>query len=192
MSEGREDLGLQTRLLHEADRINQTHAVAPPIWQTTTFQGDSPEHLAELGTGVHPTEYYTRYGNPTHKQVETLMSALEGGEAALVTSSGMGAIFAAVMTDLQSGDHVVAQTNHYSATGKLFRDLLPRWGITYTLVDQTKTEAFPAALRPNTKLIYIESPSNPLLHLTDIQAVAELARSKGYQDHDRQHVRQSG
>jgi methionine-gamma-lyase len=107
------------------------------------------------------------------------MAALEGGEAALVTSSGMGAIFAAVMTDLANGDHVVAQTNHYSATAKLFRDLLPRWGIDYTLVDQTQTETFPPAIRPNTKLIYIESPSNPLLHLTDIQAVADVARSKG-------------
>lgn len=174
-----EDLALQTRVLHAADELNQTHAVTAPIWQTTTFRGDSPEQLAELGTALHPTEFYTRYGNPTHRQVETVMAALEGGEAALVTSSGMGAIFTAVMTGLKSGDHVVAQTNHYSATGKLFRDVLPRWGITCTLVDQTNVEAFPAAVRPNTKLIYIESPSNPLLHLTDIQAVAELGKSKG-------------
>jgi cystathionine beta-lyase/cystathionine gamma-synthase len=173
------DLALQTRVLHEADHLNQTHAVTAPIWQTTTFSSDSPEQLAELGTALHPTEFYTRYGNPTHRQVETVMAALEGGEAALVTSSGMGAIFTAIMTGLQSGDHVVAQTNHYSATGKLLRDVLPRWGITSTLVDQTNAEAFPAAVRPNTKLIYIESPSNPLLHLTDIQAVAEVGKSKG-------------
>ena len=179
MSERRENLALQTRVLHAADQLNETHAVAAPIWQTTTFRGDSPEQLAELGTTLHPTEFYTRYGNPTHKQVETVMAELEGGEAALVTSSGMGAIFAAVMTGLESGNHVVGQTNHYSATGKLFRDVLPRWGITCTLVDQTDVEAFPAAVRPNTKLIYIESPSNPLLHLTDIQAVAELGKSKG-------------
>jgi cystathionine gamma-lyase len=179
MTEGPENLGLQTRLLHEADILNETHAITAPIWQTTTFRGDSAEQLAELGTSVHPTEFYTRYGNPTHRQVETVMAALEGGEAALVTSSGMGAIFAAVMTGLESGDHVVGQTNHYSATGKLFRDILPRWRISSTLVDQTKTEAFPEAIRPNTKLIYIESPSNPLLHLTDIQAVADVARDKG-------------
>ena len=91
----------------------------------------------------------------------------------------MGAIFAAVMTGLENGDDVVAQTNHYSATAKLFRDLLPRWGISHTVVDQTRTEEFVAAVRPNTKVIYIESPSNPLLYLTDIQGVAELARSKG-------------
>ena len=179
MSESTENPGLHTRVLHAADRLNRTHAVSPPIWQTTTFGGDSPEQLAELGTSLHPTEFYTRYGNPTHKQVEAVMAALEGGEAALVTSSGMGAIFAAVMAGLKSGDHVVGQTNHYSATSKLFRDVLPRWGIDCTLVDQTDAEAFAAAVRPNTKLIYIESPSNPLLNLTDIQAVAELGKSKG-------------
>ena len=179
MSDSEENLGLQTRVLHAADRLNETHAVSPPIWQTTTFRGDSPEHLAELGTSTHPTEFYTRYGNPTHRQVETVMAELEGGEAALLTSSGMGAIFAAVMTGLKTGDHVVAQTNHYSATSKLFRDVLPGWAINCTFVDQTKTEAFVEAVQPNTQLIYIESPSNPLLHLTDIQAVAELGRSKG-------------
>lgn len=179
MSDGRENLSLQTRVLHETDQINETHAAAAPIWQTTAFRADSPEHLADLGTSIRPTEYYTRYGNPTHKQVETVMAALEGGEAALLTSSGMGAIFAAVMTSLEKDDHIVAQTNHYSGTSKFFRDLLPGWGISYTLVDQTDIEAFRAAVRQKTKLIYIESPSNPLLQLTDIQAVAELARSKG-------------
>src|SRR5262249_29556180 len=108
--------GLQTRVLHTANKFNETHAVTLPIGQTTTFRGDSPEQLAELCTALHPTEFYTRYGNPTHKQVETVMAALEGGEAALVTSSGMGAIFGTVMTGLKSGDHVVGQTNHYSAT----------------------------------------------------------------------------
>jgi methionine-gamma-lyase len=107
------------------------------------------------------------------------MAALEGGEQALVTSSGMGAIFTAVMTDLEKGDHVVAQTNHYSATAKLFRDMLPRWGIACTLVDQTETQAFKEAIKPNTKLIYIETPSNPLLHLTDIEAISELATKNG-------------
>jgi methionine-gamma-lyase len=178
MSGRPENLGLQTRVLHEADSLNDTCAVTAPIWQSTTFSAATPEQLAELGTSVHPAAFYTRYGNPTHKQVETVIAALEGGEAAIVASSGMGAIFAAVMTGLKSGDHVVAQTNHYSATAKLFRELLPRWGISRTLVDQANTEAFAAAIQPQTKLIYIESPSNPLLRLTDIQAVAELGRSK--------------
>lgn len=178
-NEDSEETGLQTRVLHEWDQFNETHAVTAPIWQTSTFSADSPAHLAELGEAKHPSEFYTRYGNPTHQQVEATLAALEGGEAALVASSGMGAIFSSVMTLLQSGDHVVAQHNNYAATTKLFRDLLPRWGIERSFVDQTKTEEFSRAIRPNTKLIYIESPVNPLLHLTDIQAVAELAKSRG-------------
>jgi cystathionine gamma-lyase len=178
-NEDSEDMGLQTRVIHESNKLNETHGVTAPIWQTSTFKADSPEHLAALGIEKHPGEFYTRYGNPTHKQIEAVVAALEGGEAALVTSSGMGAIFPAAMSLLQSGDHVVAQHNHYAGTTKLFRDLLPRWGIERTFVDQTKTEEFAAAIRPNTKLIYIESPVNPLLHLTDLRAIAGLAKSHG-------------
>jgi methionine-gamma-lyase len=174
-----EETGLQTRLLHESDRLNETHAVTAPIWQTSTFGADSAEHLAELGESVHPSEFYTRYGNPTHRQVEATVAALEGGEAALVTASGMGAIFPAVMSLVESGDHVVAQRVHYAGATKLLRDLLPRWGVESTFVEQADTEEFAAALRPNTKLIYVESPSNPLLQLTDLRAVSELARSRG-------------
>src|SRR5215208_5983388 len=155
-------LGLQTKALHGADRLNETHAVT-----------------AAISEEDQPAEFYTRYGNPAHKQVAATIAALEGGEAALVAGSGMGAIYAAVMTLLQQGDHVVTQHNLYSATSKLFRDFAPRWGIERTFVDQTRPEEFAAAIRPNTKLIYVESPSNPLLHLTDLGAVAELARGRG-------------
>jgi methionine-gamma-lyase len=172
-------MGVQTRVLHESDRLNETHAVSPPIWQTSTFGADSPEHMAELGDSTRPAEFYTRYGNPTHRQVEATVAALEGGEAALVTASGMGAIFPAVMSLLQGGDHVVAQRAHYAGTTKLMRDMLPRWGIERTFVEQADPEEFAAAVRPNTKLIYVESPSNPLMQLTDLRAVAELGRARG-------------
>jgi cystathionine beta-lyase/cystathionine gamma-synthase len=178
-NEDSQEMGLQTRVIHESNKLNETHGVTAPIWQTSTFKADSPKHLAALGIDKHPSEFYTRYGNPTHQQVEATIAALEGGEAALVTSSGMGAIFPAVMSLLQSGDHVVAQHNHYTGTTKLLRDLLPRWGIERSFVDQTKTEEFAGAIRPNTKLIYVESPVNPLLHLTDLRAVAELAKTHG-------------
>ncbi|MGH9941264.1 MAG: trans-sulfuration enzyme family protein [Pyrinomonadaceae bacterium] len=172
-------VGLQTKVLHEASRLNETHAVTAPIWQTSTFGADSPEHMAALGESAQPSEFYTRYGNPTHQQVAATIAALEGGEAALVASSGMGAIYSAVMSLLQKGDHVVTQHNLYAATTKLFRDLVPRWGVERTFVDQTKPEEFAGAIRPNTKLIYVESPSNPLLHLTDLKAIAEMAKGRG-------------
>lgn len=97
MREPREDKGSeanQTTCVHAASGFNSTHAISSPIWQTTTFRADSPEHFAELAKAVHPHEYYSRYGNPNHQQVEEVMTKLEGGEAALVTASGMGAISA--------------------------------------------------------------------------------------------------
>src|SRR5215204_870842 len=171
--------GFQTRAIHAGKGENRTRAVTPPIWQTTTFSADSSEHFAEIATAVRPAEFYTRYGNPTHKEVEATVVALEGGEAALLTSSGMGAIFTALMSNLNAGDHVVAQTNHYAGAMTLFEELPRRFGVEVTLVDQTLTEEFAAALRPNTRVVYAESPTNPLMQVTDLRAVAELARARG-------------
>src|SRR5919202_2983515 len=171
--------GLQTRLTHVDSELNTTRAAAPPIWQTATFVADSPEHFVELATSAHPTEFYTRYGNPTHAQVERLVASLEGGEAALVTGSGMGAIFAAVMCLLEKGDHVVAQRSLYGNTASLFENLLPRWGMERTFVDNIDAENFARAIQPNTKLIYTETPTNPVMTLTDLRAVSEIARVRG-------------
>ncbi|MFN2481454.1 MAG: PLP-dependent aspartate aminotransferase family protein [Pyrinomonadaceae bacterium] len=170
--------GLQTRLAHGDRDLNATHSVAPPIWQTSTFSADSPEHFVGLATSVHPSEFYTRYGNPTHAQVERLAASLEGGEAAFVTGSGMGAIFTAAMSLLEKGDHVVAQRSLYGNTLSMFENLLPRWGMERTFVDNTDPENFARAMRPNTKLVYTETPTNPLMTLTDLRAVAEVARAR--------------
>lgn len=171
--------GFQTRAIHAGKGENRTRAVTPPIWQTTTFSADSSEHFAEIATAVRPAEFYTRYGNPTHKEVEATVVALEGGEAALLTSSGMGAVFTALMSTLKTGDHLVAQTNHYAGAMTLFEELPGRFGVDVTLVDQTRAEDFAAALRPNTRVVYAESPTNPLMQITDLRAVAELARARG-------------
>jgi methionine-gamma-lyase len=168
--------GMQTKAVHASREHNATHAVASPIWQTSTFRADSSAHLAEIAASARPAEYYTRYGNPTHREAESIVAALEGGEAALVTSSGMGAIFAAVMCNLRAGDHAVVQRNLYAGTNTLVEELLPRWGIEHTFVDQTDARNFAEALRPQTKLIYVESPTNPLMRITDLRAVAQLGR----------------
>lgn len=171
--------GLQTRVLHGTTHLNRTHALSAPIWQTTSFLADSPEAYAEAAASTHPAEFYTRYGNPTHERVENTLAMLEGGEAALVTASGMGAITLAVMSQVKTGDHVIAQSDLYAGARALLRDFVPRWGVETTFVDQTKTEEFEAALRPNTRLIYLESPSNPLMRLTDLKAVTALAKARG-------------
>ncbi len=168
--------GPQTTAVHAAHEFNQTTSISPPIFQTTTFSAENAEHFYEMATQPRHAEFYTRYGNPNHQQVEATVAALENGEAALVTSSGIGAIYAAVMSQLQSGDHIVAQRNHYAATTVLFRDILPRFQIECTFVDNTNTGEFAAAIRPNTKFLYVETPTNPLMQITDLRAIAALAQ----------------
>lgn len=168
--------GQQTVSVHTSRALNETTAVSPPIWQTTTFSAETAEDFAEIAIATKPTAFYTRYGNPTHRQVEATIAALEKGEAALITSSGMGAIFATVMSQLQKGDHIVAQRNHYAGSTTLFKEILPRFGIECTVVDQTRVDEFAAAIRPQTKVIYIETPTNPLMQITDLREIAAIGR----------------
>jgi methionine-gamma-lyase len=171
--------GPQTKAVYTSKKLNRTSAISPPIWQTTTFSAETAEEFAEIAIATKPAEFYTRYGNPNHKMVEETLAALEGGEAALVASSGMGAIFAGIAGNLQSGDHVVAQLIHYAGATTLLKEFLPRWGIEVTFVDQTRKSDFADAIRPQTKLIYVETPVNPLMQITDLRAVVELARTHG-------------
>ena len=170
---------IETLLIHADRALNPTAAVAPPIYQTATFRAASAEDfLARSGQPRHP-EYYTRFGNPTHAQVESVLAAAEGAQSAAVTASGMAAISTAVLAFVGQGAHIVAQKNHYGGTLTLLRDFLPRFGVEVTHVDQTDTAAFAAAMRPNTKLVIVESPSNPVMKITDLRAVAELAKAHG-------------
>ncbi len=123
--------------------------------------------------------YYTRYGNPLHERVAALVAGLEGAESGLCFASGMAAISTVMVGLLQAGDHVVAQANHYMGTSLLLTEVLPRLGVTATLVDQRDTDAFIAAIRPGTRLVHLETPANPTLALTDIAAVADAAHRAG-------------
>jgi methionine-gamma-lyase len=154
-------------------------AVQAPIWQTSTFEFRRPEDVADAATASRPETFYTRYGNPNFTAAEGAIATLEGGEAALVTGSGMGAIMLVIHGLLKTGDHVVAQSCHYVGTMKALEAWLPRWGIEVTLVDQTDLSAFEQALRPNTQLIFVETPTNPTLAITDLAGLAKLARQRG-------------
>jgi methionine-gamma-lyase len=171
--------GLQSKSIYASKPLNRTSAVSPPIWQTTTFEAETAEEFADVAAAMKPAEFYTRNGNPNHAMVEATLASLEGGEAAQVFSSGMGAIFAAMGCLLEAGDHMVAQRNHYAGATTLMKEFLPRWGIEITYVDQTDNDEFAAATRPNTKLIYIETPVNPLMQITDLRFIVELARNRG-------------
>jgi methionine-gamma-lyase len=180
MSKENSDLeGLQSKSVYASKPLNRTSAISPPIWQTTTFGAETTEDFAEIAVATKPAEFYTRNGNPNHAMVEATLAALEGGEAAQVFSSGMGAIFAVMGCLLETGDHVVAQRNHYAGATTLMKEYLPRWGVEITYVDQTDNAEFAAALRPNTKLIYVETPVNPLMQITDLRFVVELAKGRG-------------
>ncbi len=169
---------VETRLLHEDLFSQEDFSLVPPIVYSATFKAKDAEHFAEMATeGRHP-QYYTRYGNPVHDRVGTLIASLEGAESGLVTSSGMGAISSTILSFLKAGDHVVAQSNHYMGTAKIISELLPRFGVETTIVDPTDPEAFRAALRPNTKMIFLETPANPTLALTDLEAISIIARAK--------------
>jgi methionine-gamma-lyase len=179
MSEQKHDYGLQTRLIHDAHNANDTTAISPPIFQTSTFLLRTPEEGAELAAMVAPGAYYTRYGSPNNKQVEILLAELEGSEAALALGSGMAAITTAILANVQKGDHVVAQQTHYTATLSLLTETLPRYGVEVTQVDQSDTESFARAIRPNTRIVYTETPTNPTMDLTDLRATAEIAHAVG-------------
>lgn len=174
-----QERGIQTTAVHAGDAANPTTAVSSPIYQTATFRFDSPEAIAAAMIAPAHPQFYGRYATPNTKQVEATIAALEQGEAALATASGMAAISLALLTELKAGDHVVAQRSLYPTTRRLLDELLPQFGIGVTLVDQMAVDAFTAAIQPDTRLIYTETPSNPTLMLTDLAAVADLARARG-------------
>jgi cystathionine beta-lyase/cystathionine gamma-synthase len=150
--------------------------LATPIFQTSTFEvTDNEEQLR-----VTPTDhFYTRYGNPTNTVAEKRIAELEGVDAALTFASGMGAITTTVLALLKAGDHIVAQRDIYGGVTKFFTQWLPKLGIETTFVDTTSYEEHGRAIRPNTKLLYLESPTNPTLRVVDLKAAATLARQHG-------------
>ncbi len=171
---------LDTRAIHAGDDMNPLPSVTPPIVQSSTFELGTAARGAELSASVAPAELYTRWGNPTTKQAETVLANLEGGEAALCMGSGMGAITTTIMSHLKSGDHVVAGRSLYAATTELLAEILPRFGIETTFVDQTHLAAVRAAIRPGrTRLLYVETLTNPTLAVADLDGLATIAREAG-------------
>jgi methionine-gamma-lyase len=171
--------GPSTLTVHADRGIHSSRAVAPPIFQTATFWSEDAEAFAHVATDRRGSDFYTRYGNPNHAQVAAVVAELEGTEAAMVTASGMAALTTAVLALVSAGDHVIGQKSTYGGTASVLLNLLPRLGVSTTLVDQADPEAFERALTPQTRLILVESPSNPLLQVTDLRAVAQLARAHG-------------
>ena len=170
---------IETRAVHAGEETCPlTGAVDTPIYQSTTFAFEDAEQGAALFSHQREGYVYTRYGNPTLKALEEKIAALEGAEAAQVTATGMAAVSTSVLGLLKAGDHLVSARSIYSAAFDLFHRKLPSWGIETTFVESTAPDDFARAIRANTKLVYIETPSNPVLNVLDIEAIASVARSR--------------
>jgi len=169
--------GFETRQLHvgqeQADPTTKSRAV--PIYQTTSFVFDDTDHAQALFDLNAEGYTYTRIMNPTSDVLEKRIASLEGGAAALAVSSGAAATFYAIFNIAQAGDHIVSASTVYGGTYNLFSTFLPQYGIEITFVNSDYPEEFDAAIKPNTKAVFIESLGNPHSNVTDISKVAEIA-----------------
>ena len=167
----------ETAAVHgAADLEKKNGPVTPPIYQTSTFEVTDNDEQQRVTT---TDRYYTRWGNPTITVAEQTIAELEGTEAARTFASGMGAITSTVLAFLKAGDHIVSQRDVYGGVAKFFTEWLPKMGIETTFVDTTDYGQYEQAVRKNTKLLYLESPTNPALRVVDFKQAAALARKHG-------------
>jgi cystathionine beta-lyase/cystathionine gamma-synthase len=168
-----------TLLIHADSMLHEGSSLTPAIPWSATFIAQDTDAFARMASEPMHPRYYTRYGNPLHDRVARIVADLEGAASGLVTASGMGAITATVLGSVRAGERIVAQRNHYMGTTRLLGEVLARFGVEVEFVDQTDTDAFVRALARPAALVMLESPTNPNCSLTDLEAVAALARARG-------------
>ena len=170
--------GFGTKAIHAGNvKDSQYGALATPIFQSSTFVFDSCEQGGRRFAGEESGYIYTRLGNPTVSVLEAKIAALEGGEACVATGSGMGAISSALWSIAGAGKHIIADGTLYGCTFALLNHGMTRYGVEVDFIDTTDLEALKAALKENTVAVYLETPANPNLKITDISAVAELVHA---------------
>ncbi len=170
--------GFATRTVHVGAEKNMYGTLSSPIYQTSTFIFDSAEQGGRRFALEEEGYIYTRLGNPTCTAVEQKVASLEGGEACVSASSGMGAITSAIWVCVQAGDHIVAGKTLYGCTYAFLEHGLKRYGVDVTFVDLRDPENVRKAMRPNTKLVYVETPANPNMYLADIETIANIAHAQ--------------
>lgn len=183
MNDADRNLSLETSLVHGGVRRSQFGETAEALYLTQGFVYPDAETAAARFAGETPPGedafIYARYGNPTVAMFEDRMAALEGAEAAFATASGMAAVHAALMSQLRAGDHVVAARALFGSCLYIVETLCPRFGIEVTLVDGTDLSQWREAMRPETRLAFLETPSNPTLEIIDLSGVAAIAHERG-------------
>jgi len=180
MTEDREKQRLRTLCVHGGEAPDPiTKAAAPNLVMSTTFIAEPDASFSVEGFEEGENFVYTRWANPTVAQLEKKLNILEGSESCIAFASGMAAVSALLLHSLSAGDHLVISDVAYAATAEMTNDMIPRLGIRVTKVNMSDIGALRSALTPKTKLVYAETPCNPILRLTDIGAVAEIAHRSG-------------
>lgn len=174
-----DDFELQTLALHTGVHRSQFNEHSEALYLTSSFVFQSAAQAAARFSGAEPGNIYSRFTNPTVTAFEERLAALEGAEACVATSSGMSAILSCVMGLLSAGDHIVASRSLFGSTVNLFNNILSRFNIETTFVSATDVAAWEAAVKPSTKLLFVETPSNPLTEISDLAALASVARKAG-------------
>lgn len=175
----KKNAGFHTRLIHAGHKKDPLGSVTTPIYQTSTFAFENAQHGADCFAGISNGYIYTRLGNPTIRAFEEAMASLEGGFGGIAVASGMAAVTTMYMTYLGAGSHIVSSAAVYGPSRNVLEKHFSRFGVEATFLDTSRTELVEAAIRPNTKVIYIETPANPTIAITDIAACAEIARKHG-------------
>ncbi len=172
-------MGFNTKMVHAGAGKDLYGSAVVPIYQTSTFAFESAQNGADRFAGKADGYIYTRIGNPTIRALERNVAELEHGADGVATSSGMGAVNVIYMALLAKGAHIVSTASVYGPSRGLIEKHYSRFGVEYTFVDTSDIENVRAAIRPNTKVVYLESPSNPAMLVTDIRAVSDLAHQHG-------------
>jgi O-succinylhomoserine sulfhydrylase len=174
-----DELELETLAVRAGTHRSQFNEHSEAMYLTSSFVFKNAAEAAARFSGEDPGMVYSRYTNPTVSAMQERLAALEGAECCVATASGMSAILGCVMALLGSGDHIVASRSIFGATVQLFGGLMPRFGIETTFVPATDVASWEKAMRPNTKLLFLETPSNPLTEISDLAALAEVAHRHG-------------
>jgi O-succinylhomoserine sulfhydrylase len=173
------ELSPETRLVHGGTLRSQFGETSEALFLTQGYVYESAEQAEARFTGASPGYQYSRFSNPTVAMLEERVRLLEGAEDARATATGMAAVTAALLCKLNAGDHIVAARAMFGSCRYIVEMLCPRFGIAFTLVDGRDTQAWARAVRPNTKVLFFETPANPTLELVDIAAVSAIARKAG-------------
>jgi methionine-gamma-lyase len=171
-----EHMGFDSLAVHAGGVVDAMGSAVNPIYQTSTFQFESADHGAKCFSGEEKGYIYTRIGNPTIAELEEAVAALEGGFGGVATSSGMAAVNTVYMAYLGAGKHLVAHNSLYGPSRAIMESLYPRFGVQSTFIDATDPQHVRDAIRPETTLIFLETPANPTIGITDIEAIAAIAR----------------